>query len=335
MLAARRQGPIMRRRELILAMGGTVGSARAPRAQQNTIAAIGYLASATPAVNAKLLPAFHQGLSETGYVEGQSVAIEYRWAEDRYDRLPALAADLVSAKVDVIVSTGGITGALAAKNATSTKPIVFITGDDPVERGLVASLARPGGNLTGISFLTVGLTPKRLELLSELVPHVKLIALLVNPNNASAERVMRDVREAAAVKGLALRFLSRHRRRDRRRVKLPRSTAGWRAARRHRPVLRQPARPTRRVGGTLCRSGVLRTSGIHRCGRHDQLGAQFSRCLAGGGHLCGKNPKGCQAGRSFSSATHQIRAGRQSQNRQRTGLAIPPAILARADEVIE
>jgi len=152
------------------------------------------------------MAAFRQGLSETGYVEGQNVAIEYRWAEGHYDRLPALAADLVDRKVDLIMASSP-PSALAAKSATSTIPIVFITGDDPVERGLVASLARPGGNLTGISFLSVGLMPKRLELLSELAPQVKVIALLVNPNNASAERVIGDVQEAARAKGLGLHIL--------------------------------------------------------------------------------------------------------------------------------
>lgn len=163
-------------------------------AQHKAMAVIGYLSSATPAANIRQLPAFRAGLKETGWDEGQNVAVEYRWAEDRYDRLPALAADLVGRKVDVIVSTGGITGALAAKNATSTIPIVFVSGDDPVERGLVVSLARPGGNLTGVSFLTGELMPKRLELLSELVPDAKVMTLLIDPNNASAERVTRECR---------------------------------------------------------------------------------------------------------------------------------------------
>jgi putative ABC transport system substrate-binding protein len=139
-------------------------------------------------------------------VEGQNVAIEYRSAEDRYDRLPALAADLVDSKVDVI-ATGGLPLALAAKSATSTIPIVFIIGTDPVELGLVASLARPGGNLTGIAIMATELMPKRFELLSELVPQASVIALLVNPNNASAEPQTRDVQQASRAKGVQLRLL--------------------------------------------------------------------------------------------------------------------------------
>jgi putative tryptophan/tyrosine transport system substrate-binding protein len=147
------------------------------------------------------------GLSDTGYVEGQTVAIEYRWAEGSYDRLPALAADLVVGKVDVIAATGGPLPALAAKNATSTIPIVFSSGVDPVERGLVASLARPGGNLTGFTIISVELMPKRLELLSELVPQASVFALLVNPSNAGTEPMIRDVQEAARAKGVQLHVL--------------------------------------------------------------------------------------------------------------------------------
>ena len=181
-------------------------AARALRAQQKAMPVIGFLSSTSPGPFAPFLAAFRQGLSETGYVEGQNVAIEYRWAEGRYDRLPALAADLVGRKVDVI-ATGGSPPALAAKSATSTIPIVFIVGGDPVAEGLVASLARPGGNLTGFSILAVELMPKRLELLSELVPQAKVIALLVNPNNPNAERIIRDVQEAARAKGVQLHIL--------------------------------------------------------------------------------------------------------------------------------
>jgi putative ABC transport system substrate-binding protein len=150
--------------------------------------------------------AFRAGLSETGYIEGQNLAIEYRWAEGRYDRLPALAADLVGHNVVVIV-TSAAPGIQAAKSATSTIPIVFIAGGDLVAAGLVASLARPGGNLTGISFLNPELNPKRFELLSELVPQAKVIALLVNPNYPATERVIRAVQEAARANGVQLHIL--------------------------------------------------------------------------------------------------------------------------------
>ena len=200
----------MRRRDLLsLAAAGAIAWPLAARAQQKAMPVVGFLSTgnASPGPVAPLVAAFRQGLSETGYVEGQNVTIEYRWAEGHYDRLPALAADLVGRKVDVIVSTGGTPTALAAKNATSTIPIVFRAGTDPVGDGLVASLARPGGNLTGVSMIIDELTPKRLELLSELVPQAKVIALLVNPKNPATENVMRDVQEAARVKGLQLPIL--------------------------------------------------------------------------------------------------------------------------------
>jgi putative ABC transport system substrate-binding protein len=198
---------MMNRRVLLLLLGGAMTAARGLHAQQKAMPVIGFLSSATPEANARLLPAFHQGLGEIGFAEGRNAVIEYRWAEDRYDRLPGLAADLVSHKVDVIVSTGGITGALAAREATSTIPIVFVTGDDPVERGLVASLARPGGNLTGVSFLTVELTPKRLELILDLAPHAKAICLLVNPKNLGAERATHEMQDAARTKRVQLHVL--------------------------------------------------------------------------------------------------------------------------------
>jgi putative tryptophan/tyrosine transport system substrate-binding protein len=191
----------------MLAAGGAMIVPRALCAQQKAMPVIGYLSGTSPGPNsAPFLDALRQGLSETGYVEGQNVAIEYRWAEGDYDRLPALAANLVVRKVDVIVAFGGIPAALAAKSATSTIPIVFSVGD-PVEVGLVASLARPGGNLTGVSTLAPELSAKRLELISELVPQAGVIALLVNPNNSNTQRIIIDMQEAARVKGVELFIL--------------------------------------------------------------------------------------------------------------------------------
>ena len=198
----------MRRREFVRFAGSVVIAwPFAARAQQKTMPVIGFLSGTSPGPYASNVAAFRQGLSETGYVEGQNVAIEYRWAEGHYDRLPALAADLVGRKVDAIAASGGSVSVRAAKSATSTIPIVFTSGDDPVATGLVASLARPGGNLTGVSFLDVELNPKRLELLSELVPQARVIILLVNPNNSNADRIMREAQDAARAKGVQLPIL--------------------------------------------------------------------------------------------------------------------------------
>ena len=196
----------MKRRDLLILGGALVAWPPAARAQLKAIPVIGYLGN-TPGPAARLTAAFHQGLSETGYVEGQNVAIEYRWAEGHYDRLPALAAELVGRKVDVIVAAGGPPSALAAKSATSTVPIVFTGVSDPVGAGLVASLARPGGNLTGFSPFQLEMAPKRLELLTELVPQVKVIALISNPNDAKAESMIQETQEAARAKEVQLHVL--------------------------------------------------------------------------------------------------------------------------------
>jgi putative ABC transport system substrate-binding protein len=197
----------LRRRDLIgLIAGSALAWPLAARAQHPAMPVIGLLGTTSPdagPVEANLA-AWREGLRETGYVEGQNIRVEYRWAEGRYDRLPALAADLVDRKVDVIATEGGDPSTLAAKNATSTIPIVFHTTSDPVELGLVASLARPGGNLTGVSMLRAELMPKLLDLLLELVPRAKVIALLVNPNNPPTKDAMRDILQAALAKGVRL-----------------------------------------------------------------------------------------------------------------------------------
>jgi putative tryptophan/tyrosine transport system substrate-binding protein len=213
----KRRGPIsigsasVNRRQFVQLIGtATLAWPFAARGQK-AMPVIGWLSNLSvdsPILAQGGIAAFREGLSKAGYVEGQNVAIEYRWAEGSYDRLPALAADLVSRKVDVIAASGGgDVASRAAKAATSTIPIVFIGGGDPVEAGLVASLGRPGGNITGISSIAVELTPKRLELLSELVPQARAIAFLVNPNSPTAERTIRDMQEAARAKGVQLPIL--------------------------------------------------------------------------------------------------------------------------------
>ena len=195
----------VKRRNLMTVPAGAVAYPLFAGAQQKAMPVIGILVSGStlPSTNPPCLPAaVQQGLNETGYVEGQNVAIEYRWDEGRYDRLPALAADLVGRKVDVIVALG-INAALAAKSATSTIPIVFVAGE-PVAFGLVASFARPGGNVSGFSIMTPEMISKRLELLSELVPQAGMIAVLVNPTFLYTEGMIKDVQEGARAKGVQL-----------------------------------------------------------------------------------------------------------------------------------
>jgi putative ABC transport system substrate-binding protein len=185
----------MKRRVFVLVLGGGMIAARVVRAQQRAMPVVGLLGTGSPDTSRWIVDAIHKGLADIGYVEGRNVSTEYRWADDRYDRLPALATELVDRQVDVITASGP--GIAAAKGATSTIPIVFCGGGELVANGLIASLAHPGGNLTGISILDRELDPKRLQLLSELVPQIDPVALLVNPNHPNAQNVMRDVPEAA------------------------------------------------------------------------------------------------------------------------------------------
>ncbi len=198
----------MRRREFITLSAFMAALPLSARAQQKArTAVVGFIHLRSPVDASLLVTAIRQGLQETGYIEGQNLTIEARWAEGEYDRLPALAADLVSRKVDVIVTGGGNASALAAKGATSTIPIVFETGADPVEAHLVASFAHPGGNLTGSNILVAGLNPKRFELILKLVPSAEVIVLLLNPNYSGVQTIMREVQEAATVKGVRLHIL--------------------------------------------------------------------------------------------------------------------------------
>jgi putative ABC transport system substrate-binding protein len=196
----------MKRREFITLLGGTAATwPLVARAQQSAMPVIGFLNSRAPGENETILVAFRRGLKEVGYVEGQNVTVEYRWADNQYERLPVLAADLVGRRVTVIVSNGPPIA--TAKAATSTIPIVFVVGFDPLTFGLVTSLNRPNGNLTGISVMDVEIGPKRLELLHELIPTATVMALLVNPTTPAAKVMARDVQAAARALGLRLHVL--------------------------------------------------------------------------------------------------------------------------------
>ena len=188
----------MLRRDIIALIGGAaVAWPLAARAQQSAIPVIGFLSGGSPNAYASRVAAFRKGLNESGYIDGRDVAIEFRWAQGQYDRLPVFAADLVGQQVAVIVSSGGDVAALSAKAATSSIPIVTVSGSDPVEAGLIVSFNRPGGNVTGASFVATELETKRLQLLHELVPTAALIGVLINPTNPAAESRSKDLQAAA------------------------------------------------------------------------------------------------------------------------------------------
>ena len=329
----------MKRRELLIVLGGVaVARPLAARAQQKAMPVIGYLHPGEPpdalgAVDLGL-GAFREGLSETSYVEGKNLTVEYRWGESQYDRLPALAADLVGRKVDLIAAVGN--AALAAKNATATIPIVFMGVGDPIAMGLVASLARPGGNLTGFSNLIGELIAKRLELLSDVVPKAGVIALLVNPNQPPAERLIQYVQEAARARGMEVPILKAGTEDE--------IDAAFAS-------LVEP-----RVGGLVIAGDVFFYS------RHEQLVALASRHavpaiyawrdvpLAGGlisygiDNIAVWRQAGIYAGNILNGAKPADLPVQQPtkfelvinlKTAKALGLTIAPAILARADEVIE
>jgi putative ABC transport system substrate-binding protein len=199
----------MKRREFITLLGGAAAMPLAAHAQQPAMPVIGFLHPSSPETNANRLRGFHRGLKEAGYVKGENVTILYRWAENQMDRLPELAADLARRRVTVIVTTPGTAPAIAAKTATTTIPVVFVVSEDPVRLELVASLARPGGNMTGINFFNAELNAKRLDLLRELVPAAARVAVLVNPaNTANTQTILREVELAAPAIGLQIQVLN-------------------------------------------------------------------------------------------------------------------------------
>jgi putative ABC transport system substrate-binding protein len=296
---------------------------------------IGSLYNTSPGLAAPAVAGFRQGLSETGYVEGQNLVIEYRFAEGRYDMLPALAADLVGRKVNLILAAGD-GPALAAKNATSTIPIIFSSGIDPVRAGLVASFARPGGNLTGVSGMNIELLPKRIELLSELVPQAGVIALLVNPNNPSTEAHIRVVQEAAGAKGLQLDILK----------------AGTESEIDAVFASLGPLQAGALVVSTDTFFYSVRDQLVALAARDAIPAIYFSREFAAGGGLISYGPSfsanyrqlGTYAGRILKGAKPADLPVQQSttfelvinlKTAKALGVTIPPLILARADEVIE
>jgi len=325
----------MNRRGLMLLAAGMMATGRGLRAQQKAMPVIGYLNGTTPEANAAQLAAFRQGVSESGWVEGQNLKIEYRWAEFHYDRLPGLAVDLVERGVDVIAACGGADEAFMAKNATSTIPTVFMTGADPVETGLVASLARPGGNRTGVTNLTQLLWQKRVELIAELVPQTRVIGVLVNPNRAQVGRVVDATQQAANAKGLQLEILKAG-------SEAEIDAAFATAVQRH-------------IGAVVVSDPLfdsLSQQVVALAARHAVPAIYISKKYVSDGGLISYGAIFLPAHRVVGSYVGKILNGakpadlpvQQSTNfelvinlntAKALGLTIPPAILARADEVIE
>jgi len=324
----------MKRRNFVFLLGSAfVVLPRVARAQQPII---GFLSSRSAGESASVVAAFLQGLRERGYVEGQNLAIEYRWADGRYDRLPTLAAELVDRHATVIVAVGGEPSALAAKAVTSTIPIVFTTGGDPVKLGLVASLARPGNNLTGVALLFAEVQAKRLQMLQELVPAITAVALLVNPTNAATDQDTREMEVAARSLGLQLQLLQAATDNDfdtafatilgRRLGGLMVAQDPFFIARRDQLVTlaARHAVPTIYFSGEFVRAGGLISYGGSLAAGYRQVGLYAGRILEGTkpADLPVVQPTKFELVVNLKTA-------------KALGLTVPPAMLDLADEVIE
>ena len=316
----------LKRREFIAALGGAAAAwPLAARAQQ-PMPVIGFLGAVSPDGFVERLRAFREGLKEAGYVEGENVAIEYRWAENQLDRLPALAAELVRKRVAVIVAHGGTAPTIAAKAATTTIPIVFVIPEDPVKLGLVASLSRPGGNLTGVNFLFGELVPKRLELLRELVPAMTRVAVFVNPANpARAESIVNEAESAGRMMGLHIQVFNTGTARE--------INAAFATLARERPdalfVSPDPFFQVRRVQlATLAARHGIPTSfsarGLRRSGRPDELRAQHQRRISSSRRLYRPRPQGREAGGLAGAAVDQFELVINTQTAMMLGLTVPP-----------
>jgi putative ABC transport system substrate-binding protein len=330
----------MRRREFITLLGGAAATAAWPlavSAQQPAMPVVGFLSPVSVSSEDVSRRGFRQGLKETGYVEGENVTVEYRSAENEPDRLPALAADLVRRQAAVIAAPGGPAAASAARAATATTPIVFIVGEDPVGLGLVASLARPGGNLTGINLFVTELTAKRLELLRELVPAATRFAVLVNPANAAnTEATLRDVETAARTMGLQVRILNANTSRE--------IDAAFANLGHDRPdALFVPSSPfflTRRVqlAHLATRHGV---PAIYAFRDHAEVGGLISYgaslwdAMRQAGAYCGRILKGARPAELPVVQPTKLELVINVQTARMLGIEVPPTLLARADEVIE
>jgi len=323
------------RRKFLTTLLGTTAWPLAARAQQ-AMPVIGFLDPRPPGTMEDYLRAFRQGLKDTGYVEGENVAIVYRFAEGQFDRLPGLAAEVVRRPVSVIIASA-TAPASAAKAATATIPIVFIIADDPVKRGLVASLARPGGNLTGINFLTNELVAKRLELLREVVPSATRVAVLVNPANAPVTEVaLRDVEPAARTIGLQIQILNAS--------SGPEINAAFATFVRERLdalfVNLDPFFTSRRVQlATLAtRHAIPMTSGnrqITEAGGLMSYGASVTDAYRQAGVYCGRILKGAHPAELPVVQASKFELVINAETARMLGLTVPPTLLARADEVIE
>ena len=326
----------MRRREFLALVSGAAAWPLAARAQQSSMPVIGFLNGASAAGFAHRVAAFRQGLKEAGYVEGENVAIEFRWADGHYDRLPSLATELVSRKVAVIVATGGSASAQAAKRATSSIPVVFTAGGDLMALGLVSSLSRPGGNVTGAALLTAELVTKRFEILRELVPNARIFGMLINPDSAVGERDAKTVQDVAAAQGVPMHVIKARFEADFDGAFTALANAGVQAL----VVEADPFFEDRRIALTAVAArhslpAIYDSREYIDVGGLVSYGGDFSAAYRQAGVYTGRILGGAKPGDLPVVQLKDIELVVNLKTAKALDLTIPSSILARADEVIE
>jgi ABC-type uncharacterized transport system substrate-binding protein len=326
----------MKRREFITLLGGTAAWPLAARAQQPAMPVVGFLHGGSPAERAHVIAAFRQGLGAAGYVEGQNVIIEYRWADDQFDRLPALAAELVRRRVSVIATPAGSVATVAAQAATTTIPIVFGTENDPIKAGLVTSFNRPSGNATGVYFLSGGLGEKRLGLIRELLPRADLVGLLLNPNNPLADATTTEVRAAASTVGQQIEVLHASNSQE-----IDAVLASLLQKRASAFVLSpDPLFFTRRVQLVTLATrygipAIYTSREFAQVGGLMSYGPDLPDVWRQVGNYIGRVLKGAKPGDLPVMQSTKLELVINLQTSRAFGLEIPPTLIARADEVIE
>ncbi|MEH2597446.1 putative ABC transport system substrate-binding protein [Bradyrhizobium sp. AZCC 1577] len=315
-------GRCVRRRDLLALMAGAAAWTTPLHAQKATMPVIGYLCAESPELFASRLKAFHEGLREAGFVEGRNVAIDYQWAQGQYTRLPALAANLVARNVDIVVAPGGAQVALAVKAAASNNAIVFEMGGDPVQLGVVDSLSRPGGNITGVSSLSVDVSPKRLELMHEVLPVAAKLTVVANPTSPTANSQLRKLRSAAETLGILLQVVNASTEKEFEPIFSGAAEEAGGLVFTSDPYFGIPQQTVGRTRNEISRAGNYSVPGLPHGRRLDELWGRLCAIASTRGHVCRADPERREALRPSGTACHQGGVHHQHEGGEAIGAGV-------------